>query len=160
MKPEATLIVQAATAGGLLAAAIGGLAMRVGQHEAANVALLLAPAGAVAGAIATALMLRGWRRAGGEAGGWPATRMAAWTVLHLLWVLPALAGVTTFILQSSGWVDVVVDVSGIDIGAFIGIMLMIAAVGSAAVWGLPAYFMALAGCRRFLARQTPRTGAT
>ena len=160
MKPEVALIVQAAIAGGVLAAAMAGLAMLVGQREVAGETLLLVPAGAVAGATATALMLSSWRRAGGEASGWPATRMASWTVLHLLWILPALVGVATFILQSSGWIDVGVDVSGIGTEAFIGLMLMIAAVGSAVVWGLPAYFMALAGCRRLLARPVPRTGAT
>ena len=65
MKPEVALIVQAAIAGGVLAAAMAGLAMLVGQREVAGETLLLVPAGAVAGATATALMLSSWRRAGG-----------------------------------------------------------------------------------------------
>ena len=152
MTPDTRLLLQAAGIGAWLALGIGALAALAGQREVAQVAPLFVLPGALAASVATALTLRGWRRAGGVGSGWPATRMAAWIVLHLLWILPATLGVTIFLLQSTGLADVGVDVGGLGIEAWIGILLMLAAVGSAVVWGLPAYFLALPGCRRFLAR--------
>ncbi len=152
MKADTLLLLQAAGVGALLAPGLGALAAWAGQRDVTHAAPLLVLPGALAGSLATALTLQGWHRAGGVDSGWPATRMAAWIVLHLLWILPALLGVTIFLMQSMGRVDVGVDVGGIDIDAGIGILLMLAAVGSAMVWGLPAYFLAWLGCRRFLAR--------
>ena len=153
MKPEATLISQAAIIGALFAIAMGVFAGMAGHHDVARLSSLLVLPGVLAACAAVLLALRSWRRAGGVASGWPATRLATSIVLHLLWILPALIGIATFILQSTGWVDVGVEAGGIGIEAVIGIILMIAAIGSAVVWGLPAYFLALMGCRHFIARQ-------
>lgn len=150
MKPEFVLLLQAAVSGAVLALVFGALAALAGYRDVANTASIFILPGALAASAAAALMLRSWHAAGGTRSCWPATRMATYIMLHLLWILPALVGVATFILQSTGLVDVGVDVSGIGVEAAIGIILMIAAVGSAVVWGVPAYFLALLGCRRFL----------
>ncbi len=152
MKPEVRLVLQAAIAGAFFALAMGVLAAMAGRHDVASLASLFILPGVLAACAAVMLALRSWRRAGGPASGWTATRLATMIVLHLLWILPVLIGIATFILQSTGLVDVGVDVGGIGIEAVIGIILMIAAIGSAVVWGLPAYLLALLGCRHFLAR--------
>lgn len=153
MKPETALISQAAMVGALFAVALGVFVGMAGHHDVARLSSLLVLPSVLATCAAVLLALRGWRRAGGMASGWPATRIATSIVLHLLWILPALIGMVAFILQSTGWVDLGADVGGIGIEAVIGITLMIAAVGSAVVWGLPAYALAVMGCRHFLARQ-------
>lgn len=148
MRPETLLLLQAAGAGALLAFGVGASAAWAAQRDAAGTAWTCVLPGALAAVAATALMLRGWRRAGALASGWPATRMAAWIVLHLLWLLPLLVGVAILVLPPIAGAQL----GGIDIGAWVVMFLMIAAVGSAVAWGLPAYFLALLGCRGFLAR--------
>ena len=143
-------MVRATLAGGALAIVAALLARSLGNDDVACLSRWFVLPGAFAALLATALMLRGWRKARAA---WTANKMAAFIVLHLLWILPILIG-GAIMLSSFGQVSPQ-DARGLGGEGFVVVMAMLVmfgAVGSAIAWGLPAYLLVLLGCRAFLAR--------
>ena len=151
MKPEHAFLVQATLAGGACAVLAALLARSLGNDDIAHLSPWFVLPGACAALLATALTLHGWRKASTA---WTANKLAAFIVLHLLWILPILIG-GAIMLSSFGQVSPQ-DARGVGGEGFVVVMamlVMLGAVGSAVAWGLPAYLFALLGSRAFLARK-------
>ena len=151
MKPEHAFLVQATLAGGACAVLAAFLARSLGNDDIAHLSPWFVLPGAFAALLATALTLHGWRKASTA---WTANKLAAFIVLHLLWILPILIG-GAIMLSSFGQISPQ-DARGAGGEGFVVVMAMLVtlgAVGSAVAWGLPAYLLALLGSRTFLARK-------
>ena len=151
MKPEHAFLVQATLAGGACAVLAALLARSLGNDDIAHLSPWFVLPGACAALLATALTLHGWRKASAA---WTANKLAAFIVLHLLWILPILIG-GAIMLSSFGQVSPQ-DARGVGGEGFVVVMAMLVTlgvVGSAVAWGLPAYLLALLGSRTFLARK-------